>query len=253
MNYIKLFETFRNLLTKNEIKTILTYPSYKGTYKLVFEYNNKIIKFLSIEDSSYEILNCIKQKNINLPILPKIYEIGKIKKRKDTWFIDLYKKLPESIFNQNINDIYYIIEEKINISSKLTKDIEKLLSLYSHWKLNFNYKGTGDILYDLQIIIYDKWGLYLESFDYKEISILRKYLDEFKKTLDVNLLNIYNDLVKSYTLCKNNNIIISDTNQDNYGLNKNGELVIIDLEDSLNFSYISNGFILPEKLLDNII
>ena len=82
-----------------------------------------------------------------------------------------------------------------------------------------------DVLEELQEAIYN---LNDENTLLENINIGHK-LEIYKKSIEEKNNFLFNHLIKIYTNLLNNDIIVSDSNPDNYGINHNGNIVVFDL------------------------
>ena len=224
--YIKLYEDF----VKNDfINTIIHKLGYKlkkerpikyGSFKLCFELNNnKVIKFFQCTNNDYvEIYNSIKQKELKLDVLSKIYSVGKITYKNKEYINDFFYKLPLFDF-QSKKDIYFIIDENLKNDKSIANEIRRIDKEYKSIEKEFMY--NDDLLIDLQE------GLYTE-----DEGILED-INIFKDSTNNPLLD---RLYHIYLTWKNNGIVVTDSNSSNFRRNNKGEIVLFDLDDLLDFN-----------------
>lgn len=225
MNYIKLFEEFdpKYIIPLME-KIGKKLPKF-GHAKMCFEFGkNCIIKFFQLDkDIETEIVNCIEQKKLNLSILPKIYKIGMIKPKGNDYFKNLFGKYLSNgrmVFDEN-KKVFFIIEEKFFIDKN---NIEDLIDLTIKYIYHEGFSLKNHLIKHIQYDVYKK-------------PYLRERLESFRECLDLNEKNLFDSIVNIHTILKNNKIIITDPigNRDNYGRNKKGDLILIDLDDANHY------------------
>ena len=235
MNYIKIFEEFNNIQIEALLNKLGKRLPKFGTYKICFEFGKKsIIKFFQIYDEE-EIYNCIKQRNLNLNTLPKIYKVGVIKPKSEQWFQNIFSDFINKIeFDINEN-IYFVIEEKLIINTKLKILFKDLIMSYHNHAYKKGYLRT-DVLEELQEAIYN---LNDENTLLENINIGHK-LEIYKKSIEEKNNFLFNHLIKIYTNLLNNDIIVSDSNPDNYGINHNGNIVVFDLANQYDYLKVFN-------------
>lgn len=224
--YIKLYEDF----VKNDfINTVIHKLGYKlkkeipfkyGSFKLCFELNNnKVIKFFQCRDNNYiEIYNSIKQRDLKLDVLSKIYSIGRINYKNREYIKDFFYKLPNFDFLSN-RDIYFIIDENLKYDRSLINKIHNFKLKYDSIDREFMY--NDDLLMDLQEGIYKQDEGILE-----DINIFKDSIND----------PVFDRIYEIYETCKENGIIISDSNPTNFRVNNKGQIVIFDLDDLLKFN-----------------
>ena len=243
MNYIKLYEEFNNTFIEKFLDKIGKRLPKFGHAKICFEFGkNSIIKFFQLENIT-EIYNCIQQRQLNLNILPKIFKIGIIKPKDDEWFQNIFSEYIDKIEIDIREDIYFIIEEKVLFDDELENELQDIQYYYEDFckRQGFQYVNF------LRSLQYDIYKNIKTTLDLK----LSYHMNLFKNTLSKTYyIPLFERLIEIYHTLLINDIIISDSNFDNFGKNKKGDILLIDLADVFGFGKLKN---FNEKDLDYII
>jgi hypothetical protein len=228
MKYIKLFEEFNNTFIKSILDKIGKRLPKFGHAKICFEFGkNSIIKFFQLEDIT-EIYNCIQQRDLNLNVLPKIYKIGIIKPKDDEWFQNIFSEYIDKIEINIHEDIYFIIEEKVIFDNELKI---KLIDIQDYYQDFCKKQGFKHVNF-LRTLQYEIYKNIKTTLDLK----LSYHMNLFKTTLSKTYyIPLFERLVEIYHTLLINDIIISDSNFDNFGKNKKGEIITFDLADVFNY------------------
>lgn len=189
-------------------------------YKLNEIFNNKIHKLIGYGNHSfvfeYDSNKVIKIKNNNN------------KKYNDYGFYKTYK-IDYFIFNDNVltidnkhlsvfnNKLYYVIMEKLKTPKDLINSIDILEFIIKDFVIDikipsllwlYNNLYDDELLKDL--IIYAKMNLNINEYNF--------------------LIDILSKILPLFIYMKKNNIIWYDIHKNNFGYNKNGDLVPFDME-----------------------
>lgn len=164
-----------------------------GKNSFVFEYSdNKAIKIKNTNNEKYSDYGFYKT-----------YDVGEFKFNKDVLTID------NKYLNVTNNTLYYVIMEKLNIPKKLVQQLDDLefeikqyIKEYEEPPLRWLFKNINndEILIDL--------------------------LEHIENT---KVLPILSDLLHLFTQMKHKNIEWLDIHKNNFGYNKNNELIPFDL------------------------
>jgi len=232
MNYIKLFEEFDpkyiNPLMDKIGKSL---PKF-GHAKMCFEFGkNSIIKFFQLEYyNETELVNCVKQRKLNLNVIPKIYKIGCIKPKEDDYFDNLFGKYLDKnkkdykLEFDNNDDLFFIIEEKIFPDKEIENQLIEINLLYNQLNENSGFAiNKHNFLKELQNNIFT-------------LLKLSNKMQKLKESLDGEDLKLFNRLVDIYHTLAINDIVISDFNFENFGKNQKGDIITFDLADVYEFS-----------------